>query len=101
MSTVTEQTRKLPAGSVVVAPARMFTYPTCLADSWSPKSLEILLPGYTLERPEIEIAVRQDSTRSLDYPVRNPLKRFRKQLSAEVDWPDGYVYDARWETDGN
>lgn len=101
MSTVAEPIRKLPAGSVVVAPARMFTYPTCLADSWTPKSLEILLPGYTLERPEIAITVRQDSTRSLNYPVRNPLKRFRKQLSAEEELPDGHVYDARWETDGN
>lgn len=63
--------------------------------------MEINLPAYQLDRPEIEVTVRQGSTRSLGIKNRNIYKRIYKRLAAPIQMDEEYIYDSRYETDGN
>jgi hypothetical protein len=49
---------------ITVAASKMFTYPTRLASAWKPDIMEINLPEYQLKSSDIEISIRQESTRT-------------------------------------
>ncbi len=98
--------KNIPPVSVSVAASKLFTYPTRLANCWSPTIQEINLPQYVLTRPEIEIALQQGSTRSLGIrsavsPLKNATKGLLKNLSPPIQAGNEYIYDSRYEIDGN
>jgi capsular polysaccharide biosynthesis protein len=96
-----EQSLKIPSGVVSVASSKMFTYPTRLIDAWEPNIMEINLPAYELKPPDIEITVHQGSTQSLGIESHNIYKRLYKKFSAPIQMDEEYIYDSRFETDGN
>lgn len=96
-----EQSLKVTSDVVSVASAKMFTYPTRLIDAWEPGIMEINLPAYELKSPNIEITVHQGSTQSLGIETPNIYKRLYKKFSAPIQMDEEYIYDSRFETDGN
>ncbi len=96
-----EKSLKIPGRVVPVAPSKMFTYPTRLAAAWEPSIMEINLPGYQLNRDDIKITVHQGSTESLGIQTPNILKKIYKNLAAPIQMDEEYIYDSRYETDGN
>lgn len=101
MNNELEKSSKVFIKGITVAPSKMFTYPTRLADAWNAGIMEINLPEYQLHSREIEVTVRQGSTRSLGIENRNFLKRIYKRLAAPIQMEEEYVYDSRYDTDGN
>lgn len=97
----TEQSITLPGGTIELAAAKTFTYPTRLAHAWEPRILEIAHRPERLQRREIEFCARPDSTQSLAIHVRNPYKRLYKQFATPIQCPHGYIFDTRYEVDGN
>ncbi len=95
----------IPSTAISVAASKIFTYPTRLADSWTPAIQQIHLPGYEIIRPEIEIAVRAGSTRSLGIKRGNFPKRFIKNIykgiMPHIQMTNEYIYDSRYEIDDN
>ena len=98
----TSTTKILPARSVTIAASRIFTFPTRLADCWSPEGQEIFLPAALLDKAEIAIGFSHGST--VDGPIRskNPRRIAVRRLGSWIEVPpDEYFFDARGETDGN
>ncbi|HTL90073.1 MAG TPA: glycosyltransferase family 61 protein [Leptolyngbya sp.] len=95
------QTIALPARAIDLAAAKTFTYPTRLAHAWEPRILEISHAAERLQRRPIQFSTRSDSTRSLNIRFRNPYKQLYKRFSAPIQCGDGYIFDTRYETDGN
>ena len=85
---------------ITVAASKMFTYPTRLANAWKPEIMEINLPEYQLKRPDIEISIRQESTRTVPNSSNIYRKIYRK-LAAPMQIDGEYILDSRYETDGN
>jgi len=96
-----QKSRKISIRAIPVAPSKMFTYPTRLASAYEAGIMEINLPAYQLDRPEIEVTVRQSSTHSLGINNQNIYKRIYKRFAASIQMDEEYVYDSRYETDGN
>jgi hypothetical protein len=93
--------KTLPAVTIPIAASRMFTYPTRLASAWKPGILEINCPGYTLERAPIALASRQGSTEALGIKHGRSFRRAFRKVAEPLKVEDGWVCDARYETDGN
>lgn len=95
------QTVSIPGSTIAVPAAKTFTYPTRLADAWKPRILEIVHPAESLQRRSIQMSARQDSTRSLGIRFRNPYKRLYQRYASPLQYTDGYLFDTRFEVDGN
>ena len=91
--------------SFPVAPSKMFTYPTRLADSWKPAIQEICLPPYEVTRPEIVITAGVGSTRQLGIKnarsIKGRLRSQLKRLMPPIEMHDEYIFDSRYEIDSN
>jgi capsular polysaccharide biosynthesis protein len=85
---------------ITVAASKMFTYPTRLANAWKPDIMEINLPEYQLNSSDIEISIRQESTRTLPNSSNIYGKIYRK-LVAPMQIDGEYILDSRYEIDGN
>lgn len=101
MNSEPEKSIALSDSSIAIAASKMFTYPTRLASAWKPDIMEINLPRYVLERPEVEIIVRQGSTRSLKNNSSNIFQKIHRKLTAPMPVDGSYILDSRYETDGN
>ncbi|MEG3839975.1 glycosyltransferase family 61 protein [Microcoleus sp. herbarium14] len=101
MNSEPEKNTVLSGSSIPIAASKMFTYPTRLASAWKPDIMEINLPGYLLERPEVEIIVRQGSTRSIENNSGNIYQKIYRKLTAPMQVDGSYILDSRYETDGN
>jgi hypothetical protein len=90
---------------ISVAPSKMFTYPTRLADAWAPSNQEIHLPGYEISPPPIEVAVHSGSTRLLEirqkHSTKEIIKNLYKQIVPEIQMVGECIYDSRYEIDDN
>jgi capsular polysaccharide biosynthesis protein len=85
---------------ITVAASKMFTYPTRLANAWKPDIMEINLPEDQLNSSDIEISIRQESTRTLPNSSNIYGKIYRK-LTAPMQIDGEYILDSRYEIDGN
>ena len=97
MKNESERSRKISINGITVAPSKIFTYPTRLADCWKAGIMEINLPAYQLDSREIEVTVRQGSTQSLGIKNRNIFKRIYKNgeiVSADdsLDYGANFVH---------
>ena len=101
MNSEPEKNTVLSGSSIPIAASKMFTYPTRLASAWKPDIMEINLPGYLLERPEVEITVRHGSTRSMENNSGNIYQKIYRKLTAPMQVDGSYILDSRYETDGN
>lgn len=101
MNNTPEKSREIPSRVVTIAPSKMFTYPTRLADAWNPRIMEINLPGHQLERAAIEITVRQGVTQSFSSKKRNILNGIQKKPAAPIHMDDEFIYDSRYEPSAN
>jgi hypothetical protein len=89
----------IPAVSIAVSASNIFTYPTRLADWWTPAIQRIHIPAHQVTRSEIAIYVQEGSTRSIKQ--KGALRALYKKCLSPITVNDGYVYDARYETDEN
>jgi capsular polysaccharide biosynthesis protein len=78
----------------------MFTYPTRLASAWKPDIMEINLSESQLKSSDIEISIRQESTRTVPNSSNIYRKIYRK-LAPPMQIDGEYILDSRYETDGN
>ncbi len=101
MNSQPEKSTVLSGRAIPIAASKMFTYPSRLASAWKPDIMEINLPGYLLERPEVEIIVRQGSTRSIDKNSGNIYQKIYRKFTAPMQVDGSYILDSRYETDGN
>ena len=62
--------------------------------------MEINLPEYQLKRPDIQISIRQESTRTV-LNGRNIYRKIYRKLAAPMQIDGEYILDCRYETDGN
>ena len=97
----TAQFATIPGGTIDLVAAKTFTYPTRLAHAWEPRILEIAHAAERLQRHVIQFSTRQDSTRSLNIRYRNPYKQLYKEFASPIQLNEGYIFDTRYETDGN
>ncbi len=85
---------------ITVAASKMFTYPTRLASAWKPDIMEINLPEYQLNSSDVEISIRQESTRTL-LNSSNIYGKIYRKLAAPMQIDGEYILDSRYEIDGN
>jgi capsular polysaccharide biosynthesis protein len=102
MSQATESILSTPLS---IAPAKSFTYPTRLANAYTPEIQIIDLPGYQVIPPPIEICVRDGITDSLGPNATRSLKGWLKTgyktLVPKIRMDDAHIFDARYEDDDN
>ena len=101
MNSETEKSTVLSGRSIPIPASKMFTYPTRLASAWKPDIMEINLPEYLLERPSVEIIVRQGSTRSIENNSGNIYQKIYRKLTPPMLVDGSYILDSRYETDCN
>lgn len=89
------------ASTVAVAPSKIFTFPTRLASAWAAEGLEIHLPGYSLNRPALDLSVRTGATRSRQIRLLNLPRYLRAKLGPEMQMPGTHLFDARFDTEAN
>ncbi|HAO10301.1 MAG TPA: hypothetical protein DCQ51_03750 [Planktothrix sp. UBA8407] len=94
-------TKTLASITTTIPSSKIITYPTRLASAWRPKMMEINLPEYELQRPEIHVSVSPSSTRDLNIKPKNFYYKIYKQLTTPLKYEEGFIYDARYDTDGN
>jgi len=96
---------KIPSVAIDVSSSKLFTYPTRLANCWAPSVQEIILPRYTVSRPAIDVTVLTGSTQLLGIrhtqPIKHVVKSLIKRYLAPVRMENHFIYDARYEIDGN
>ena len=100
MNTKPEKSTVLHNPLLTVAASKMFTYPTRLSSAWKPDIMEINLPEYQLKRPDIEISIRQESTRTVP-KSSNIYRKIYRKLAGPMQIDGEYILDSRYETDGN
>lgn len=96
-----EKSPKIPFKAITAAPSKMFTYPTRLASAWEPGIMEVDLPAKHKDGGEVEVTIHQGSTQSLGIKHGNVYKRLYRKVAAPIELDGEYIYDARYETDGN
>lgn len=87
--------------AVSIAPSKIFTYPTRLANCWRAEVMEINLPGFKLEGNEIEVKIREGSTSSLGIQPQRIYRKIYKKIAPPINMKDHYIHDARYDTDRN
>lgn len=91
-----------PARAVSVPASKLFTHPTRLAAAWQPRVMEVSLPAYDLERPQVQVSVTAGSTRSLRDETRSLRRRMHRFFGSLLRIDGGVVvHDARYESDAN
>jgi len=98
---IEEKSSAKPESTLVVAPSKLFTFPTRLADAWVPEGLEVHLPGYSLNRPPLVLSVRTGATNSQQTSFRNLARSLYAKVAPEISIPGTHLFDARFDTDGN
>src|SRR4028118_1121978 len=63
--------------------------------------MEINLPKSQLKRPDIEISIRQESTRTVPNSSSNIYRKIYRKLAALMQIDGKYILDCWYETDGN
>jgi len=63
--------------------------------------MEINLPEPQLKRPDIEISIRQESTRTVPNSSSNIYRKIYRKLADLMQIDGKYILDCRYETDGN
>lgn len=101
MNSKPEKSTVLPNQPIAVAASKMFTYPTRLASAWKPDIMEINLPEYELKRPDIEISIRQESTRTIPNNSSSFYQKMYRKFAPPMQIDGEYILDSRYETDGN
>lgn len=101
MNSKPEKSTVLHNQPITVAASKMFTYPTRLASAWRPEIMEINLPEYQLTRPDIEIRIREESTRTVPNSSSNIYRKIYRKLTPPMQVDGEYILDSRYETDGN
>lgn len=101
MKTETEQTKRVFSERIPIALSKIFTYPTRLAGAWKASIMEINLPADQINNREIEISIHRGSTNYLGIKSRNIYKRIYKDFAKPIQVDDSYIYDSRYDTDGN
>ncbi|MFM9268549.1 DUF563 domain-containing protein [Tychonema sp. BBK16] len=101
MNSEAEQNILVSNQPIDVLASKMFTYPTRLAAAWKADIMEINLPAYQTKKPDIEINIRQESTRSIENRSGNIYQKIYRKLVAPIQIDGEYVLDSRYETDGN
>ncbi len=101
MNSKPEKSTVLHNQPIIVAASKMFTYPTRLASAWKPDIMEINLPEYQLKGPDIEISIRQESTRTVPNNSRNIYRKIYRKFTPPMQVDGEYILDSRFETDGN
>ena len=101
MNSKPEKSTVLHNQPIPVAASKMFTYPTRLASAWKPDIMEINLPEYQLTRPDIEISIRQESTRTVPNNSSNIYRKIYRKFTPPIQVDGEYILDSRFETDGN
>jgi len=91
----------LPSQPITIAASKMFTYPTRLGSAWKPDIMEINLPAYEVKKPDIEVKIHQESTRSIANNSGNIYQKIYRKLAAPIQIDGEYILDSRYETDGN
>jgi hypothetical protein len=100
MNSKPEKSTVLHNPLITLAASKMFTYPTRLTSAWKPDIMKINLPEYQLKRPDIEISIRQQSTRTVPNSTNIYRKIYRK-LAGLMQIEGKYILDCRYETEGN
>ncbi len=98
---IEERISSKPESTVRIAPSKVFTFPTRLADAWVAGGLEIHLPAYSLKRPSLALTLRSGSTNSQQIGFRTLAKYFYARLAPKISISGTHVFDARFDTDGN
>jgi hypothetical protein len=98
---IEEKSSSKPESTLLVAPTKLFTFPTRLADAWVPEGLEIHLPGYPLNRPSLALSVRTGATNSQQTSFRNLPRSLYAKVAPEISIPGTHLFDARFDRDGN
>lgn len=101
MNSKPEKSTVLHNKPTIVAASKMFTYPTRLVSAWKPDIMEINLPEYQLKRPDIEISIRQESTRTVPNSSSNIYRKIYRKFTPPMQVDGEYLLDSRFETDGN
>lgn len=63
--------------------------------------MEINLPESQLKRPDIEISIRQELTRTVPNSSSNIYRKIYSKLPALMQIDGEYILDCRYETEGN
>lgn len=78
MTPSNQTTNKIPGEILEVPASKMFSYPTRLADAWTPRILQIYRPEYQSIQPGIEYELVEGITESINY-INAPKNKFSKQ----------------------
>lgn len=92
---------RFPGRTISVPASKLFTHPTRLSAAWQARVMEVSLPGYELERPEVHVSVTAGSTRSLRLRAPSLRRRVHRLLRSAVRIDVGVIHDARYESDAN
>ncbi|ELR96548.1 DUF563 domain-containing protein [Gloeocapsa sp. PCC 73106] len=95
-----ETINKIPGEILEVPAAKMFSYPTYLADAWTPRILQIYRPEYQSIQPGIEYQVVEGTTDSINYVGASKkeflLKNYKKLTPPLKIEDDRVFFDARY-----
>lgn len=88
--------------AIRVEESKIFTYPTRLVSVCQPEIIALHLPGYQWDSNEIEFTVRHGSTSDIRIKTGGRIyKKIYKRLAPEIKIDEGYIHDARYDTDKN
>jgi hypothetical protein len=62
--------------------------------------MEINLPESQLKRPDLEISIRQELTRTVPNSSSNIYRKIYRKLAAQMQIDGEYILDCRYETEG-
>ncbi len=99
--------KTLSSKTIDVPPSMRFTYPTRLANAGTASIMQIYMPGHKVNKPELKISIRPDSTQSLEikpkkkYHPKRLYKILYKKITPLIQMEDEYIFDARYDVDGN
>jgi hypothetical protein len=63
--------------------------------------MEINLPESQLKRPDLEISIRQELTRTVPNSSSNIYRKIYRKLASPMQIDGEYILDCRYETEGN
>src|SRR5215469_18619863 len=92
---IEEKSSAKPESTLLVAPSKVFTFPTRLADAWVPEGLEIHLPECSLSLPALALSVRTGTTNSLQIGLRSLPRYLYAKIAPAISISGAYLFDAR------
>ncbi len=91
----------IPCRDIALLESKVFTYPTRLAGAWEAQIVQLIMKSQHSQGCNLKVMSRFSSNHSDGIDLYSRRAKFLKRFTAPLQVTNGYVFDARYDTECN